>query len=221
MIKQLFFLINREVVIGWRQQQDVVVASAFFLVAIFVFAITLSTDQLLLSQTAIPIIWVLLLLTNFMPLDHLWADDWRDGTLEQLLSCGITGWQLALIKALRHFLVMMPTIFLATALAAILLDMSFGQWERVLLSLLLSFPSLSLLTVMGAALTVRAVRQQLILPIILLPLMIPVLLFGVGLSYPMPVGGGGTYNNLMLLAALFLFFLILCPWVSGWVIHQG
>ncbi len=220
MIKQLFVLINREVVIGWRQQQDIVVASAFFLIAIFVFAITLSSDHSLLSQTAIPIIWVLLLLTNFMPLDHLWADDWRDGTLEQLLSCGINGWQLALVKALRHFLVMIPTILLATALAAILLDMSFGQWETVLLSLLLSFPSLSLLTVMGAALTVRALRQQLILPIILLPLMIPVLLFGVGLSYPMLVGGG-VYNNLMLLAALFLFFLILCPWVSGWVIRQG
>ena len=89
----------------------------------FIFALTLGRDVQLLPQNAVAIIWVLFVLTIFLPVDQIWAEDWQDGTLEQMLSLGIKGWQLSLAKSLRHFLLMLPTIFLAMAGAALFLQL--------------------------------------------------------------------------------------------------
>ena len=221
MFEQFYGLVVREVLTGWRQQNDIIISSVFFVLAGTIFAITTGGDHQGLAKVSGGIIWVLFVLTGFLPIDRLWKEDLEDGTLDQMLSLSVPGWQLAVAKSLRHMMIMLPTVFLAVPCAAILLQFPLAQLGRLTLGFLVALPSFSLLTVMGAAFTLKAKGQQLVIAIILLPLMLPVLIFGAELSQPIFEASSSILVNISALTALFLFFLILCPWMTGLVLRYG
>lgn len=220
MFQPFYGLVLREILTGWRQQNDVIISAVFFLLAATIFAITTGGDHQGLTKISGGIIWVLFILTGFLPIDRLWKEDLEDGTLDQMFSLSVPGWQLALAKSLRHIIIMLPTVVLAIPCAALLLQFPLLNLGKLTLGFLFALPSFSLLTVMGAAFTLKAKGQQLVMAIILLPLLLPVLIFGAELSQPI-FGVSSMMVNISALTALFLFFLILCPWVTGLVLRYA
>lgn len=207
-------LIAREWRLSLRHGADTLAAILFFVLVTSLFPLAIGPAPETLGRMAPGIVWVSALLAALLPLDRLFGADLEDGSLDQLLLSGLSPALLALGKALAHWLTTGLPLLLAAAPVAIMLRLPEAAIPALLLGLLPGTAVLSLLGTAGAAIVLGARRGGVLLPLLVLPLAAPVLIFGTAAA-DAASAGMTVRPHLLLLAAMFAFCLPLCPVAAG------
>ena len=207
-------LLARELRLSLRHGSDTLAALLFFVIAAALFPLAIGPAPETLGRIAPGIVWVCALLAALLPLDRLFGADLEDGSLDLVLLSGLPASAVALAKATAHWLVTGVPLLLAAGPIALMLRLPEAAIPVLIGGLLPGTAVLSLLGTAGAAMVLGARRGGVLLPLLILPLTAPVLIFGVGAADA--VSGGLTPRpHLLLLAALFLAALPLCPLAAG------
>lgn len=207
-------LVGRDLKLALRQGSDVALVIAFFVLAVVLFPFGVGPEPQLLAGIAAGIVWVTALLAALLSLDRLFQQDYDDGSLEALALTPLPLQALVLAKCLAHWLTTgLPLVIVAPILAA-LLHLDAPGYLPLVLAMVLGTPSLSLVGAVGAALSLGARRAGVLLSLLVLPLYIPVLIFGVA-AVDQTVAGLSMRPHLLILAAFLAAALPLAPWAAG------
>lgn len=207
-------LLTRELRLSLRHGTDSLAAIVFFLVAGALFPLAIGPAPETLARIAPGIVWVTALLAALLPLDRLFGADAEDGSLDQLLLSGLPPAAIALGKAAAHWLTTGMPLLLAAIPMAIMLRLPDEALPALLLGLVPGTAFLSLLGTAGAALVLGARRGGVLLPLLVLPMAVPALIFGVAAADAAAVGLAAR-PHLLLLSALCAAALPLCPLAAG------
>jgi heme exporter protein B len=213
-------LVCRELRLALRQGGDAAMVVAFFVLTVILFPFGVGPEPELLARIAAGILWVTALLAALLSLERLFQADYEDGSLEALALLPLALEAQVLAKCLAHWLVTGLPLTLAAPLLALLLHLDAAGYPILVLSLLIGTPSLSLVGAVGAALTLGARRGGVLLSLLMLPLYIPVLIFGV-LAVEASIAGFGARPHLLLLAALLVGALPLAPVAAAAALRQA
>lgn len=213
-------ILTREVRLSVRHGADTLAAVLFFLLIVSLFPLALGPEPETLGRLAPGILWVSAVLSAFLSLDRLFGADFEDGSLDQLLLSGVPGIGIAAAKTLAHWVVTGVPLLVAAAPLAVMLRMPGEAIPALLLGLLPGTALLSLFGAMGAALVVGARRAGMLLPLLVLPLVTPVLIFGVAAADAAATGQSAR-PHLLLLAALLMAALPLCPLAAGMALRAA
>ncbi len=213
-------LVLRDLRLALRQGGDAAMVVAFFVLTVILFPFGVGPEAELLARIAAGILWVTALLAALLSLERLFQADWEDGSLEALALMPLPLEAQVLAKCLAHWLVAGLPLILIAPLLALLLHLDRAGYPALLLSLLLGTPSLSLVGAMGAALSLGARRGGVLLSLLVLPLYIPVLIFGVA-AVEAAIGGFGARPHLLLLGALLAGALVLAPVAAAAALRQA
>ena len=204
-------IIGRDLTLAWRRRSDVFTAVIFFVIVASLFPLGIGPEPQLLRAIGPGVVWVAALLASMLALSRLFAGDYADGTLEQMLLSATPLSVIVIAKVLAHWLVAsLPLVLIAP-----LLGLQFGLPADALLvlafALALGTPSLSLIGAIGAALTLGLRGGGVLLALLVLPLYAPVLILG-SLAVEATGSGLSAQPYLLLLAAMSLAALSLAPW---------
>jgi len=207
-------VLRREVSLAMRQKGEVLTPLMFFMVVASLFPLGVGAESNLLLRMAPGVLWVSALLAAMLSLQRMFATDYADGSLEQMILSSTPLGLLVLAKALAHFLISgLPLVLIAPVLG-----LQFGMDGRalglLLLTLLLGTPTLSLIGSIGAALTLGVRGAGVLLSLLILPLYIPVLIFGAG-AVEADAAGLDIAGHLSLLAALLVLSLFFSPMATS------
>lgn len=178
------------------------------------FTFGVGPESTVLRSLAPGIVWVAALLSSLLALDHLFREDYENGSLEQLLLSPHPGSILVLAKIMVHWLVTGLPLILISPFIAMMMQLPGQAYGVMLLSLLLGTPSLSLIGAVGVGLTAGIKRSGLLLSLLVIPLFIPVLIFGASAVQAAAVGLPAS-GQLYLLAAFAVLSLILTPFATS------
>jgi heme exporter protein B len=207
-------LVARDLRLAFRQGGDAAMVIAFFILTVVLFPFGVGPEPELLQRIAPGVVWVTALLAALLSLERLFQADYEDGSLETLALLPLPLEVQVLAKCLAHWLVTgLPLILVAPLLGLLLHLDSEGYWPLIL-SMTLGTPILSLIGAIGAALSLGARRGGVLLSLLVLPLYIPVLIFGVA-AVTSEIGGFGARPHLMLLGALLLLAAGLVPFAAA------
>ena len=209
-----FSLISREIGIAVRHGAETLAALLFFVVVAALFPLAVGPEPAALALMAPGIIWVGALLAALLPLERLFGADYEDGSLDLLLLSGLPPALIALAKAIAHWLTTGLPLLLIAAPLAVMLQLPGSALPPLLLGLLPGTLTLSLLGTAGSAIVLGARRGAVLLPILVLPLATPVLIFGAAGALPGSLPGARLQSQL-LEAAFLAFCLPLCPLAAG------
>ncbi|MDN3568202.1 heme exporter protein CcmB [Paeniroseomonas aquatica] len=207
-------LLGRELRLALRHPADSLAAVMFFVLVAALFPFGIGPAPEALARLAPGALLASALLAALLPLDRLFGADAEDGTLDQLLLSGIGPAAVALAKAAAHWLTTGLPLLLATPIAAAMLNLAPGAWPAAMAALGLATGFLSLLGVAGAALTLGARRGGVLLPLLVLPLAIPAVIFGAA-GIEAAAAGLPARPYLLLLGALLAGALPLAPLAAG------
>lgn len=207
-------ILGRELRLSLRHGADTMAALLFFVVAASLFPLAIGPAPETLGRLAPGIIWVCALLAALLPLDRLFGADLEDGSLDQLLLSGIAPSLIALAKAVAHWLVTGLPLLVAAVPLAVMLRLPEDAIPALLAGLLPGTLLLSLLGTTGAAIVLGARRGGVLLPLLVLPLAAPVLIFGVAAADAASIGLP-VRPHLLLLSAMLAAALPLCPLAAG------
>jgi heme exporter protein B len=207
-------IVARDLRLAARRRVETLLPIAFFLVAVSLFPLGVGPEPQTLRQIAPGVLWVCALLASMLSLTQLYGADFADGSLEQMLLSGASGWSVASAKALSHWLVTGAPLVVAAPFFGILFDLSAPASLALTLSLLLGTPILSLLGGLGAALTLGLRSGSMLLILLILPLSIPALIFGTG-AVGAVESGMSPRAQYSLLGALLIFSGLLAPLATG------
>jgi heme exporter protein B len=214
MVTTFFNLVGRDLRLALRGGIGSLVAMVFFVIAATLFPLGVGPESALLERIAPGVLWVCALLATMLSLDRMFQEDYDDGSLEVIALGPLPLEIVVLAKVLAHWLTTGLPLIISAPVLAILLNMSTQGFAVLIISLLLGTPILSLIGSVGAALTVGLKRGGVLISLLVLPLYVPVLIFAVG-AVEGAIFGLGAQANLLILAAGFLFFLVLTPWASA------
>ena len=203
-------LVKREFKLAFLKRTEIVNPLLFFLIVVSLFPFGVGSSPETLSDLAPGIIWVAALLATLLGLDSLFRSDFEDGTLEQLALTPHPLSIMVLGKILVHWLLTGLPLILVSPLIGILLNLDADLYPALLASLLLGTPSLSLIGAIGVGLTAGLRNGGLLLTLLILPLYVPVLIFGANLIHAAASGLVFT-GQIYLLAAILAFTLVLSP----------
>jgi len=203
-------LVIRDLVLATRIGGGGAMALGFFMVAAALYPLGIGPELILLRRIAPGILWVAALLSCLLSLDRMFQADEEDGTLDLLLLSSFSPAGLVLTKVFSHWLTTGLPLIIATPYVAMAYNLDHSSMLTLMLSMLLGTPVLSLVGAVGAALTVGIRRGGMLLSLLMLPLYIPVLIFGAG-SVEASLFGHGPEAHLIVLLALLLGALALCP----------
>jgi heme exporter protein B len=207
-------LLARELRLSLRHGADTLGAVLFFVLAGALFPLAIGPAPEVLARLAPGVVWVCALLAALLPLDRLFGADLEDGSLDQLLLSGLPAPLIALGKAAAHWLTTGVPLLAAAAPLALMLRMDPGSLAVLLAGLALGTMALSLLGTMGAAIVLGARRGGVLLPLLVLPLATPVLIFGAAAADAAGIGLSAR-PHLLLLSAVLAAALPLCPLAAG------
>ena len=214
MLKLIYATIHRDLRLALRRRADMVAALFFFIIVVSLFPLGVGPEPELLRTLAPGVLWVAALLATLLSLPRLFADDYRDGTLEQLALAPQPLGLIVLGKVLAHWLVSGLPLTLLAPLLGLQFDLSSEALWMLSFSLLIGTPALSGIGAIGAALTLGVRGGGVIVSLLVLPLYIPVLIFGAG-AVDATVTGLGAQAHLSLLGALTLGAVFFAPWPSA------
>jgi heme exporter protein B len=213
-MRALLAIIHRDLLLVMRRKSEVLTALFFFVVVTSLFPLGIGADTDLLRKIAPGVIWVAALLSTLLGLHRMFAADYQDGALEQLLLSPQPMVLLVTGKIIAHWIVCgLPLVVLAPIIG-IQFDLSPSSLYVLMATLLLGTPVLSLLGSIGAALTLGVRGGSVLMSLLILPLYIPVLIFGAGAVYANSVGLDAS-GHFSLLGALLILALAFVPWVSA------
>ena len=207
-------LLARELRLALRHPADTLAAVMFFVLVAALFPFGIGPEPQALARLAPGALLAAALLAALLPLDRMFGADAEDGSLDQLLLSGLPLAAVAAAKALAHWLTTGLPLLLATPVAAAMLNLPVEAWGAAMLALGLAAAFLSLLGTAGAALTLGARRGGVLLPLLVLPLAIPAVIFGAA-GIEAAAAGLSPLPYLLLLGALVAAALPLAPLAAG------
>jgi len=214
-------LFLRELRVGRRIGGGTMLGVIFFLVMVTLTPFAIGPDLALLARIAPAILWLSGLLATLLGLDRLFQADYEDGSLDLLLMSRTPLELVILTKCLAHWILTGLPLVVSAPLFGLMLAMPPQELWRVALSLLVGTPALTLIGAIGAALTVSLRRGGLLLAVLILPLSIPVLIFGVAAAAATETGLLPFATPLMILCALTLVALVGAPVAAAAALRQA
>ncbi|MDO8436883.1 MAG: heme exporter protein CcmB [Nitrosomonadaceae bacterium] len=208
------WVIQRDLLLAMRRRSDVLTTLFFFIIVVSLFPLGVGPEINMLRTMAPGVVWVAALLASMLSLGRMFSSDYLDGTLEQMLLSPQSLAMLVLGKALAHWLVTGVPLVLMSPVLGIQYDLSTDALLVLTASLLLGTPVLSLIGAIGAALTLGLRGGGVLVSLLVLPLYIPVLIFGAG-AVEASAAGLGASAHLSLLGAFLLTSLVLAPWATA------
>ncbi len=213
-------LVARDLRLALRQRADAGMVVLFFVLTASLFPFAVGPESNLLARLAPGVIWVTALLAVLLSLERLFLADYEDGSLELLALAPLPLEATVLAKALAHWLTTGLPLVVAGPLLALLYNMDAAGLPMLVLAMALGSPSLSLIGTVGAALTLGARRGGVLIPLLVLPLNIPVLIFGVA-AIDAELAGLSARPHLLFLGALFLVSLVTAPLAGAAALRQA
>lgn len=214
MLNELWCVLRRDLLLAMRRRADVLTTLFFFIIVVTLFPLGVGPEPALLRTMAPGILWVAALLASMLALGRLFALDHADGTLEQMLLSPAPLTLIVIGKVLAHWLVSGLPLAMLAPLMALQFDLPLAQTAVLTLGLLIGTPILSLIGAIGAALTLGVRGGGVLVALLVLPLYIPVLIFGAG-AVGAEASGVGAAAHLLLLGALLAGAAALAPWAAA------
>jgi heme exporter protein B len=208
------WIIARDLTLAWRRRADVLSTLFFFVIVASLFPLGIGPETQLLRSIAPGVVWVAALLASMLSLGRVFANDYQDGTLEQMLLTPQPLYLVVLGKVFAQWLVSEVPLVLIAPLIGVQFDLAPDTLSILFISLLIGTPILSLIGSIGAALTLGLRGGGVLIALLILPLYIPVLIFGAG-AVDASISGMSPQANLYLLAALFVVSLVFAPWATS------
>lgn len=213
-------LLLRDLRLSLRQGSDAVMAVVFFVLVVILFPFGVGPEPNMLARMAAGTLWVAALLASLLALERLFQHDYEDGSLDLLVLGRQPLEVVVLAKVLAHWLVTGLPLLVAAPLAGAMLNFPYEALPTLLAGLALGTPALSLIGSIGAALTLGARRGGVLISLLILPLYIPVLIFGAG-AVEAAASGLTVAPHLLLLAGMFVFSLVLAPLAAAAALRQA
>lgn len=204
-------LVIRDLRLALREGGAISTALGFYLIVVSILPLGLGPDLNLLARIAPGVLWVALLLAAMLSLERIFHDDHADGTLEVIALGPLPLELVAAAKALSHWIAIGIPLTLAAPVLALLLNLPADAFGALLLTMMTGTPAISFLGSVGAALTLGLRRGGLLLALLVLPLYVPVLVFGVSAMNAVIVGPAPFLPSWAILCAITLATLVLAP----------
>ena len=204
----------RDLIVSWRRRADVLATLFFFVMVVSLFPLSMEPDTRLLRTIAPGVVWVAALLASMLSLGRLFANDLVDGTLEQMLLTPQPLYLIVLGKVLAQWLVSEIPLVLIAPVIGVQFGLSQNTLLVLALSLLIGTPVLSLIGAIGAALTLGLRGSGVLVSLLVLPLYIPVLVFGAG-AVEATITGTSPLPHLELQGAALVLTLVFAPWATA------
>jgi heme exporter protein B len=208
-----WLIVGRELSLSFRRPEQLLQPLVFFLIVTTLFPLGLSVQLSLLRDMAPGVLWVAALLSSLLSLDSLFKSDADDGTLEQLALSGQSLTVIVAAKTCAHWLLTGVPLVVVSPLVAIALNIPSEALATMMLSLSLGTLTLSWLGAIGAGLTIGLRRGNVLLSLVVLPLAMPLLIFGAGAT-DRAIGHSSPAGALYFLAALCVFTCTLAPFAT-------
>ena len=213
-MKKFLALVQRDLILVYRSANDAWVVLFFFVIAVTLFPLGIGPDPSVLQQFSGGIIWICALLSAMLSLDGVFQSDFDDGSLDQMILTSYPLELLVLGKCLVHWLTTGFPILLISPVLATMLDMNLDSYSTLLITMLLGTPTISLMGGVGAALVLGSRLSGVLISLIILPLIIPILIFSVA---AINASGEGMEisSAVKLLGALLIISSVFCPWATA------
>ena len=202
--------LKRDLLLAARHPGEIINPLLFFIIVVTLIPLGLSPDTKMLSGIAPGILWVMALLSALLSLEGLFAGDYREGVLEQMLISPQPLYLLVLVRLFAHWLIAGVPLVVCAPLLGIMLALPGSGFVTLVAGLLMGTALFSLIGAIGAALTVALRRNGILLSLIVMPLYVPVLIFGAA-SVQRAVDGFSVAGSLAMLGAMLALALILAP----------
>jgi heme exporter protein B len=204
-------ILQRDLALALRRRADVLTTLFFFMIVVSLFPLSIGSHKMLLQQLGPSVVWVAALLASMLALERLFAADREDGTLEQLVLTSQPLSLLVLAKITAHWLLTgLPLVFIAPIVILQYQLPDIAMWS-MMLALLLGTPTLSLIGAIGTALTLGVRGGGILLSLLILPLYIPVLIYGAGAVTVSLQTWQATQPYFLLLGSFLFAALVLAP----------
>lgn len=213
-------LVRRELRLALRQASDTATVLVFFVLTVSIFPFGVGPEPAMLARISAGVIWVTALLAALLSLDRLFQADYEDGSLEQIALAPLPLEAAVLAKCLAHWLTTGLPLIVAAPVMGALLNMPPEGFGVLVAAMALGTPVLTFLGAVGSALTVGARRAGVLVPLLLLPLYVPVLIFGVA-AVDAALLGMPSARFLVVLAGLFVAAATLTPWATAAALRQA
>jgi heme exporter protein B len=210
----MLLVVGRELRLSFRRPDQLLQPLVFFLIVTTLFPLGLNLQLSLLKDMAPGVLWTAALLSSLLSLESLFKSDADDGTLEQLALSGHSLTVIVIAKTAAHWLLSGAALVLASPLVAVALGIPSAAFSTMLASLVLGTMTLSWLGSIGAALTVGLKRGNVLLSLIVLPLAMPLLIFGAGAT-DRAISGTSPAGALYFLGSLCVFTCTLAPFAAS------
>jgi len=213
-------ILARDLHLAMRQGMDSLMVVMFFVIAVVLFPFGVGPESNILARIAPGVIWVAALLASMLSLERLFQTDYEDGSLELLALQPVALEITVMAKVVAHWLTTGLPLIVAAPLLAVLMNLPDEGFIILIVALVLGTPTLSLIGAIGAALILGSRRGGILLSLLVLPLYIPVLIFGVS-AVDVVISGFEAKAQLLILGGIFLAALPLCPWVGAAALRQA
>lgn len=210
LITAVSWLIWRELALAWRRRSDALGTVLLFIMIVSLFPLSIGPESGLLERTAPGALWVAALLATSLALNRLFAEDYADGTLEQLLLVPHATWVIVLSKALAQWLVCAVPLLLAAPLLALQFGLHRDVSVVAAMSLLLGTPSVIVIGSVGAALTLGLRGAATLTSLLVMPLYVPIVIVGAA-AIDAAAAGDQVGTHLRLLVALLIVAIVCVP----------
>lgn len=215
MLKSFLAVLKRDLLLAMRRRSDIFTVLFFFIIVVSIFPLGVGFEKAMLLQIAPGVIWVAALLASTLALERIFANDFADGTLEQMLLTPQPLGVLVFAKILAHWLLTGLPLVLIAPLAALQYHLDFSTTLTMMAVLLIGTPVLSMVGAIGAALTLGLRGGGVLISLLVLPLYIPVLVYGAGAVAASMQGGISLQPYYLLLSAFLLLALVFAPWATA------
>ena len=209
-----FAIVRRDVRLALRRMSDTMSVVLFFILAIILFPLGIGPELNVLSRIAAGTIWVVALLAAMLSLDRLFQTDADEGGLDLLILSPLPLEAVVIAKCLAHWLVTGVPLIVSAPILSVLLNMGSDGFLVMIVAMVLATPTLSLIGAVGAALTVGTRRGGVLVSLLVLPLCTHVLILGAS-AVDLALAGLNAIPLLMLLGAVLLVSVLLCPWAAA------
>ena len=210
--------VKRDILTNSRSLIDLISIVGFMILIIILFPLGLGPIQEKLNIVSNAVIWVGLILAIMPSLEKLLQKDFENGWLDQIATSPIPLEIVMLSKGISYWLIMLIPLIITSPIFAILLDMDLKNIPWLVISISAGSLAISLIGLSGSALILGARRGNILLPILIIPLMTPILIFGVGVNEAIKINAS-PYGNLFLLLALTLVYLVISPFISALLVR--
>lgn len=213
-------ILLRDLKLAMRQSSDVAVLVMFFVITVSLFPFAVGPEPGVLARIAAGVLWVIALLATMLSLDRLFQSDFDDGSLDLLVMSAPPLELIVLAKVAAHWLVAGLPLIVAAPILAVALRLPADGFLVLIAVMAIGTPTLSLIGAVGAALTLGARSSGVLISLLVLPLYIPVLIFGVA-AIDAGIAGLVVRPHLLILGAMLIAALPLAPWAAATALRQA